>query len=1042
MTTLRRRSWARAGTVLAAATLLATGSFAAAPPPAAAVSTSVVISQVHGGGGNSGAVYRNDFIELYNLGASDVDLSGWSLQYASATGTGNFGANSGQLTELSGTLQAGHYFLVQEAAGSGGSTDLPTPNVTDPTPINMSGTAGKVALVTGTATLGCNGGSTPCPPEALARVVDLVGWGNANFFEGTGAAPATTNTTAVLRNGGGTIDTDNNAADFTAGPPNPRNTPPPDLPPAVSATVPADGSALVAIDSSITVTFSEPVTVSGAWYTLACSVSGTHTATVSGGPAVYTIDPDVDFGIDDACTLTIVAAQVVDQDANPDPMTSDVVVVFSTGSMCTLPYTPIPAIQGSGATVALPGTRTTQGVVVGDYEGPSPALRGFFIEDPTGDGDPSTSDGIFVFESNNADTVSLGDVVRVTGTAGENQGQSQITATSISTCGTASVAPVDVTLPFASATDAERFEGMLVRMPQALSVTETYQLGRFDEVLLSSGGRLPQPTNVTTPGASANALQDQNLLNQILVDDASQAQNPDPILFGRGGQPLSASNTLRGGDTATGIVGVMTYTWGGNSASPNSYRVRPFNALGGTAVFDPANPRPAESPARTGRLRVAGMNLLNFFNTFTGCTNGVGGPATDCRGALNDAEFARQWPKTVAAVVGTQADIVGVTELENDGYGPDSAIAFLVDRLNDATAPGTYAFIDADAGTGQVNALGTDAIKVGFLYKPASVTPVGTTAALNSEAFVNGGDTAPRNRAALAQAWQEVGTGARLVVSVNHLKSKGSACDVPDALDGQGNCNAERTAAAHLLTAWLASDPTGTGDPDALIIGDLNSYAKEDPIAAVEGAGYTDLVSKYEGPGAYSYVFDGQWGYIDHALANASLTRQVTSVADWHINSDEPPVLDYTTSFKSPNQLSTLYAPDAYRAADHDPVLVDLKLTVPFPFKGFFPPVKSPPAFNVVRAGQVIPVKFGLGGFRGFHVFADGPDVTLATCPGGSPVDPGTPVAAKGLLLYDPFARQYVYTWKTDRSWAGTCRRFSFLLVDGTPHSALFDFRK
>lgn len=114
----------------------------------------------------------------------------------------------------------------------------------------------------------------------------------------------------------------------------------------------------------------------------------------------------------------------------------------------------------------------------------------------------------------------------------------------------------------------------------------------------------------------------------------------------------------------------------------------------------------------------------NTFGT-SACANGVSGAATDCRGADDALEFARQGPKTVAAITGTGADVIGVTELENDGYGPDSAIAVLVDELNTATAPGTYAFIDADAGTGQTNALGTDAIKVGFLYKPAKVTPVG-----------------------------------------------------------------------------------------------------------------------------------------------------------------------------------------------------------------------------------------------------------------------------------------------------------------------------
>ncbi len=113
---------------------------------------------------------------------------------------------------------------------------------------------------------------------------------------------------------------------------------------------------------------------------------------------------------------------------------------------------------------------------------------------------------------------------------------------------------------------------MLVRLPQTLYVTEHFQLGRFGQVVLSSGERLRQPTNVVAPGAPALALQAQNDLNRIILDDELQAQNPDPIVFGRGGLPLSAANTLRGGDTATGIVGVLTYTWAGNAASGNAYR--------------------------------------------------------------------------------------------------------------------------------------------------------------------------------------------------------------------------------------------------------------------------------------------------------------------------------------------------------------------------------------------------------------------------------------------------------------------------------------
>lgn len=732
-----------------------------------------------------------------------------------------------------------------------------------------------------------------------------------------------------------------------------------DAAPAVTGTVPASGATDVAPGTNISVSFSEPVNVDAAAITLECP-AGTpiaFSASAAAGITSLTLDPTASLPAGVTCALTIPAGAVRDVDGNdpPDTLVATFTTGFTTVAPCAAADTAIGAVQGSGAATLLTGqTVTVQGVVVGDYEGPSPALRGFYLQD-AGDGDAATSDGIFVFAGDNLNRVALGDVVQVTGVAGENQGQTQISATTgIESCGaTASATPAEVTLPFASATAAEQFEGMLVRLPQTLYVTEHFQLGRFGQVVLSSGGRLAQPTNVTTPGAAANALQAQNNLNRIILDDASQAQNPDPILFARGGQPLSASNTLRGGDTATGIVGVMTFTWAGNAASGNAYRVRPVGALGGSVNFEPANPRPAAPAVVAGGVKAATFNLLNYFNTFDGlpdsvdnCRNGVGGPATDCRGADTAAEFDRQWPKTVAAILALDADVIAVNEMENDGYGADSAIRHLVDRLNAATAPGTFAFIDVDAATGQLNALGTDAIKVGMIYRAASVAPVGQTAALNTVAFVNGGDGAPRSRPALAQSFEEVGSGARFTVVANHFKSKGSACDAPDAGDGQGNCNAVRTRAAQELVSWLAADPTGIQDPDTLIVGDLNSYAMEDPITTIERAGYVNLVKELLGPSAYSYVFDGQWGYLDHALASPGIAPQVAGVVEYHINADEPSVLDYNTDFKTPNLISTLYAPDRFRTSDHDPVVVGLSLNVA-------PTVDAGGPYSVIEGGSV-----------------------------------------------------------------------------------------
>jgi uncharacterized protein len=210
----------------------------------------VVISQVYGGGGNAGATLTNDYIELFNPTAAPISLVGWSLQYASATGTGNLGLNAGQLTPLSGSIGAGQYLLIQENQGAGGSTPLPTPDITDATDINMSAIGAKVALVSISGSLGCNGGSTPCSAAELALIIDLVGWGGtgasgANFFEGAGAGPATSNTTALFRADGGCTDTDNNSADVATGAPNPHNSASPLHSCAGSSAVPAPASVLL-----------------------------------------------------------------------------------------------------------------------------------------------------------------------------------------------------------------------------------------------------------------------------------------------------------------------------------------------------------------------------------------------------------------------------------------------------------------------------------------------------------------------------------------------------------------------------------------------------------------------------------------------------------------------------------------------------------------------------------------------------------------------------------------------------------------------------
>jgi endonuclease/exonuclease/phosphatase family metal-dependent hydrolase/PKD repeat protein len=383
------------------------------------------------------------------------------------------------------------------------------------------------------------------------------------------------------------------------------------------------------------------------------------------------------------------------------------------------------------------------------------------------------------------------------------------------------------------------------------------------------------------------------------------------------GLPFALDNLFRGGDLVTSAIGILGYDF-------SLYRIVPT----GDAAFQAVNPRPVAPEPVGGTIRVAALNTLNYFVTADYPTgnplDNKCGPLqnVECRGwdSNQSDEFTRQRTKLLAALSGLDADIIGLNELENTpGVNP---LANIVEGL-----PG-YAYIDT--GT-----IGTDAIRVGLIYRTAVVTPVGAFQILDSTDDPRFLDT--RNRPSLAQTFEVNATGARFTVVVNHLKSKGctgaSGLDA-DQGDGQSCWNPTRTQAAQALVDWLATDPTGSGDPDFIIMGDLNSYAMEDTITAIKAGpddtantsdDYTNLISHFLGAYAYSYTFDGQAGYLDHALASASLFPQITGAADWHINSDEPDVLDYDTSFK-PAAQDALYEPNQYRTSDHDPVVVGLDL--------------------------------------------------------------------------------------------------------------------
>ncbi|WP_175883997.1 ExeM/NucH family extracellular endonuclease [Burkholderia sp. BCC0044] len=562
--------------------------------------------------------------------------------------------------------------------------------------------------------------------------------------------------------------------------------------------------------------------------------------------------------------------------------------------------TPIADIQGPGAPSPLAGQNASiEAVVTADFGG-TDGFGGFFVQqaDAQRRNQPGVSEGLFVYAPKVR--AKAGDLVHVTGKVEEKYGQTQLTLQgAIAVCANGqTVTPATLTLPVDSPNAFAAYEGMLVRLPQTLSVTDNYELGRYGSVMLSNG-RLRTPTSVVPP-AQAQTQIDANARNRLILDDGSNKQNPATVPYPAPG--LSAANTLRVGYTVRDVEGVLEVRYG-------AWRVQPLPGAAVPAFDKRENPR-THAPARDPKsnLRVASFNVLNYFNG-----NGLGGGFDDPnnRGAKTFEEFQRQEAKIVSALKAIDADVIGLMEIQNNGYGELSAVRQLAAKLGNQWRV-------VDPGTSR---LGGDAIAVALIYDSRKVEPVGRAATLAID---------DKNRQPLAQSFRLVdGNKQALTVAVNHLKSKNcpdAANDDLDQGDGQGCWNPTRTRAAAKVADWLAGNPTGVKSQGVLLIGDFNSYTYEDPIRTLESRGYRNLVARWIGANAYSYVYNGEAGYLDHALATLPLASHVKAVHEWHINADEPLALQYTLAYKSAEQQKTFYAADAYRSSDHDPVLIDIAL--------------------------------------------------------------------------------------------------------------------
>lgn len=909
----------------------------APPAPVQAVSPNVVISQVYGGAGCSTpgcSTYKNDFVELFNRGTTTVSLSGMSIQYASATGTGNFSSNP--IVLLSGTLAPGQYYLVQQAGNANGINNLPTPDATGTA--NMAAGGAKVALVNSTTGLACNGGSTPCSPAQLALIVDLVGLDGANFYEGSGPGPTTTTTTSAFRAGNGCTDTDNNATDFTAGAPAPRNTASPFFPCSgtqVTSTTPANGAINIAVNSNISVTFNQATSVSGNWFTISCTSSGTHPAASSGGPQTWTLDPNTDLANAESCTVTIIASQV-------SGMTANYVFSFTT----IPPLVAIHDIQGarhlspySGALVA------TTGIVIAKRS------NGFYIQDPNPDSNLATSEGLFIFTSS-APTINIGDQVLVTGTVkefrpGGTGGVNNLTTTEIDNPGRAIMVQSSGN-PLPPAT------------------------------IVGTGGRIPPTTVINDDGtgnvenggsfdATTDGIDFYESLESMLV------QVNNAVVVGPFRDFGSNREIYVVGDN--GANASVRTPRGGIVIRPNDFnpeRIILNDLIAGGPTFSPVNVNDKFLGAIVGVIDYSFGNFKLQVISMPGVT--AGGLAPETTGALTAHQLAiatfnvenldpTDPPSKFTALAGLimnnlkSPDILSVEEVQdNNGPTNDSVVDatttwnMLIAAIQSAGGP-TYQFRQINPVDDQDGGEPGGNIRVGFLFRTdrgvAFIDRPGGTSTNATSVTESGASTQltfspgridPTNAAFTTSRKPLVGEftfkGDKVFVIANHWNSKGGDQPLfgrfqPPALVSEVQRMQQATVVRNFVNTILAADPNA----NVVVLGDLNDFEFSNPVNTLEGTTLKTLMETLPQAERYSYVFEGNSQALDHIVVSNAIFNRPFTYDSVHVNaefaaraSDHDPQVARLCVDRTAPTLNVSVSPNKLWPANHK--YVDVKATV------------------------------------------------------------------------------------------------------------------
>jgi predicted extracellular nuclease len=842
--------------------------------PALTSSNGVVISEFRFRG-PAGA--SDEYVELMNTGSGPVDISAWALQGCVAA----TGVASARTTVPAGvTLQAGeHYLFFNNTATGGYSGSVP----------------------------GDRGYATGITDGAGARIVDSGGAfvdgvagtapATSDCREGNGISgmPTTNGDQSYERKNGGAQDTNDNASDFT-GPKvgNPQNHAGADAAPSVTSRSPGVDAADVATAANVSVTFSEPVNVTGSWYSISCATSGTHTAAASGGPTTFTLDPDSDFAAGEGCTVTLVAAQISDQDTNdpPDHPAADIVWSFTTAAPST--PTPIHDIQGLAHISPKNGqlVSSVTGVVI------AKTSNGFWMQDPNPDADSATSEGIFVFTSS-APTANVGDAVSVNarvqefrpgGVSTGNLTTTELASPSVSVLSTGNPLPAPTvigtggrippnTIIDNDSTGSAETSGIFDPDQDGLDFYESLEAMRVQ--LNNAVAVGPTDTGFgETPviGDNGDNASVRTYRGGLLLRESDG--NPERITLDDVLTPLPNVNV---GDHYSGpIVGVMDYNFGNpflNVTSPGLTRVP-----GSITRETTADPAPGELVVATFNFEnLAFTNAQSKFDSLASLiVNNLRSPdvlageeVQDNNGATDNGvvDASQTLQRLVDAIVAAGGPSYAWREIDpvndQDGGEPGGNIRQVI-------------LFRADRGISFVDRPG------GGSTTPNTVTGSGATTQLQ----FSPGRIAPADSAWNASrkplAAELTYQGHKLFVIVNHFNSKGG----DDPLRGRFQPPVQSSATQRHQQATLVANfvsQIGSADPSAnvIVLGDLNDFEFSETVQILRGAGLHDLMDTLPLNQRYSYEFEGNAQVLDHIMVSGALSSMPSLVFDpVHVNAE------------------------------------------------------------------------------------------------------------------------------------------------------------